>query len=177
MSSARRARALVAAVSGAVLAALVVAAPAAAHDERPPIYPDGTGSVPAYRTDGPALLVCKTDGADFARRIAAFPTDVRARNQALFAECRRSGYRHLQAAVNAVRRPGTRILVLPGLYQEEPSLGTPSAACASIDAPPLATRSGRTTTGSSTTRPASPPTPRSRTILVCHRTTPGSSAT
>jgi hypothetical protein len=135
MSSARRARALGAAVSGAVLAALVMGAPAAAHDERPPIYPDGTGSVPAYRTDGPALLVCKTDGADFARRIAAFPTDVRARNQALFAECRRSGYRHLQAAVNAVRRPGTRILVLPGLYQEEPSLGAPSAACASIDAP------------------------------------------
>lgn len=126
----------------ALLAAIVLApaTPAAAHDERTPVYPDGTGSVPAYRTAGPQLLVCKTDAADFARRVAGFPADIRARNLTLFAECQRSGYRHLQAAVDAAQLPGTRILVLPGLYQEEPSLAAPSADCAAVDAPWSANR-------------------------------------
>ncbi|GAB3153055.1 hypothetical protein GCM10027290_45260 [Micromonospora sonneratiae] len=124
-------------IGTAVLLLLVLApsAPASAHAERDPVYPDGTGSVPTYRTDGPRLLVCKDDPADFATRIAGFPTEVRTRNQELFAECRRSGYRHIQTAVNAVRLPGTRILVLPGTYREEPSLAPQTAACASLDAP------------------------------------------
>jgi len=124
-------------IGAAVLLTLVLApaAPAAAHDERTPRYPDGSGRVPAYRTDGPQLLVCKSDRADFARRVAAFPPDLKARNLALYAECQRSGYRHLQAAVDAARLPGTRILVLPGVYFEEPSLAAPSAACAALDAP------------------------------------------
>lgn len=121
----------------AALLALILApaAPAAAHDERTPEYPKGTGRVPAYRTDGPQLLVCKSDPVDFARRVAAFPADLKARNLALHAECRRSGYRHLQAAVDAARLPGTRILVLPGTYLEEPSLAAPSGVCAGVDAP------------------------------------------
>ncbi|MFB9234883.1 right-handed parallel beta-helix repeat-containing protein [Plantactinospora siamensis] len=109
--------------------------PAAAHDERPPVYPDGTGSVPAYRTGGPQLLVCKADPVDFAARIAGFPADLRARNLALFAECQRGGYRHLQAAVDAAPAAGARILMLPGVYQEEPSLAPPTGGCDTLDAP------------------------------------------
>jgi hypothetical protein len=120
----------------AIVAALVLApTPASAHDERDPIYPDGSGHVPAYRTDGPRLLVCKTDASDFASRVAGFPAQLRERNLALFEACQRNGYRHLQEAVNNVRQPGTNILVLPGVYLEEPSVATPSGACASLEAP------------------------------------------
>jgi Right handed beta helix region len=127
----RRAAVLV----GLVAAALLPATAAAAHDERTPVYPDGTGSVPGYRTDGPQVLVCKDDAADFASRVAGFPSALKARNEALYAKCLRDGHRHLQAAVDAVRLPQTRILVLPGLYREEPSLAEPTGACASIEAP------------------------------------------
>jgi hypothetical protein len=56
-----------------VFGALAYAEPAAAHDERPTRTLDGKGSVPVYRTDGPVILVCKADKADFDRRIANFP--------------------------------------------------------------------------------------------------------
>ena len=64
------------AMSGAAAAALVVAtsSAAAAHEERETIAPDGKGSVPVYRTAGPALLVCKQDKADFDSRIACGDT-------------------------------------------------------------------------------------------------------
>jgi hypothetical protein len=105
-----------------------------AHDEREITFPDGTGSVPEYRTGGPQLLVCKSDLADFEARIAGFEPSLRARNQELFDRCQQEGYRHLQEAVDAAV-PGTTILVLPGLYQEEPSLEPPSGQCVDIDAP------------------------------------------
>ena len=106
-----------------------------AHEERPPIMPDGTGHVPTYRTTGPTLLVCKTDAADFAARIASFDPALKAENEALFGQCQVQGFRDLQAAVNAVQTPGVTIKVLPGLYQELPSLPGPFGACASLPAP------------------------------------------
>jgi hypothetical protein len=90
--------------------------------------------VPTYRTDGPRLLVCKQDRADFDSRIAGFEAPLRERNLGLWEECQRDGYRHLQEAVNNVRLPGTTILMLPGVYQEEPSLASPSAECANLAA-------------------------------------------
>ncbi|MFF9504301.1 right-handed parallel beta-helix repeat-containing protein [Streptomyces sp. NPDC014656] len=120
----------------AVLAAALLTAPGAqAHEERPVTFPDGSGSVPRHRAGEPDLLVCKTDRADFERRIAAFPAGLKARNQELFARCVRSGHRHLQQAVDAVDRPGMNIAILPGLYEEEPSLPAPTGACASLEAP------------------------------------------
>ncbi|GHA79081.1 right-handed parallel beta-helix repeat-containing protein [Streptomyces termitum] len=120
----------------AVLAASLLTAPGAqAHEERPVTFPDGSGSVPKHRAGEPDLLVCKTDRADFERRIAAFPAGLKARNLDLFARCGRSGYRHLQQAVDAVDKPGTTIAILPGLYEEEPSLPAPTGACASLKAP------------------------------------------
>ncbi|GGY48135.1 right-handed parallel beta-helix repeat-containing protein [Streptomyces omiyaensis] len=120
----------------AVLAAALLAAPVAqAHEERPVTLPDGTGSVPELRTGEPDLLVCKTDRADFERRIAGFPDGLKERNRELFARCGRSGFRHLQQAVDAVGRPGMTIAILPGLYEEEPSLPAPTGACAALEAP------------------------------------------
>ncbi|MEM3087116.1 MAG: right-handed parallel beta-helix repeat-containing protein [Halobacteria archaeon] len=105
---------------------LFLAAPALAHKERPVVFPDGSGAVPAYRTEGPYLVVCKNDTRE---RIAALPAESRARNERLLAECR---FEHIQAAVDAVNRSGTRILVLPGLYREEPGLAPPAGPCAAI---------------------------------------------
>ncbi|MFI5804202.1 right-handed parallel beta-helix repeat-containing protein [Streptomyces sp. NPDC051561] len=118
------------------LAAVLLAAPAAqAHEERPVTFPDGSGSVPAYRGGEPDLIVCKTDRADFERRIAGFPQALKTRNRALFDRCATSGFRHLQLAVDAVRKPGMNIAVLPGLYEEEPFTAAPSGACARLKAP------------------------------------------
>jgi len=124
-------------VAGSALAPGAAVAPyaALAHDERDPVFPDGSYHVPAYRTDGPRLLVCKDDRADFDGRVAAFPAPLRERNLALWEECQRTGYRHLQQAVDQVRSPGMTILVLPGVYREEPSLAPPSGTCAALDAP------------------------------------------
>ncbi|MEW2415626.1 right-handed parallel beta-helix repeat-containing protein [Streptomyces sp. NPDC046866] len=129
--------ALLAAVA-ALLAclALLAAAPAAlAHEERPVALPDGSGSVPQYRQAEPDLLVCKTDRPAFERRISAFPEALRARNLALYERCEKNGYRHLQEAVDAVDRPGMNIAILPGLYEEEPSLPKPTGECAALKAP------------------------------------------
>ncbi|WP_328920909.1 MULTISPECIES: right-handed parallel beta-helix repeat-containing protein [unclassified Streptomyces] len=118
------------------LAAALLAAPAAqAHEERPVTLPDGSGSVPVHRAGEPDLLVCKSDRADFERRISGFPAKLRARNLELFERCRKSGYRHLQQAVDKVGRPGMNIAILPGLYEEEPSLPGPTGECARLKAP------------------------------------------
>ncbi|MFI8292591.1 right-handed parallel beta-helix repeat-containing protein [Streptomyces sp. NPDC085614] len=135
MSWTRRLLVALSVVLAALAAALVTAPGALAHEERPVTFPDGSGSVPVLRTGEPDLLVCKTDRADFARRTAGFPADLRARNQVLFERCARTGYRHLQQAVDAVDRPGMTIAVLPGLYEEEPSLAPPAGACATLKAP------------------------------------------
>jgi hypothetical protein len=124
---------------GVVLAAvaatglvLAMAQPAAAHDERPTRTLSGQGHQPAYRIFGPTLLVCKTDKADFDRRSAAFPSDLKATNQRLWADCQKDGYRDLQAAVDAVTQPGVTIKMLPGVYHELPSLAPATGPCANL---------------------------------------------
>ncbi|MFG2297431.1 right-handed parallel beta-helix repeat-containing protein [Streptomyces sp. NPDC048603] len=119
----------------AVLAVLAAAPAARAHEERPVTFPDGSGSVPRYRQAEPDLIVCKADRGDFEKRISAFPAELRQRNLDLFARCEREGYRHLQQAVDKVDRPGMNIAILPGLYEEEPSLPEPAGECAALEAP------------------------------------------
>jgi hypothetical protein len=79
----------------AAAVAAVVPASASAHYERPTHFPDGSGHVPAYRTTGPHLVVCKQDDADFAARIASFSAQLQSLNRALYAECLQTGYRDL----------------------------------------------------------------------------------
>ncbi|WP_406859969.1 right-handed parallel beta-helix repeat-containing protein [Streptomyces sp. HUAS MG47] len=131
----RRLLVVPAAALAAALFLVFVAPVAQAHEERPVTFPDGSGSVPVLRTGEPDLVVCKTDRPAFERRIAAFPAPLKARNLALYERCARTGYRHLQQAVDAVDRPGMTIAVLPGLYEEEPSLPAPTGACAALKAP------------------------------------------
>ncbi|MFJ4872774.1 right-handed parallel beta-helix repeat-containing protein [Streptomyces sp. NPDC088757] len=135
MSRTRRFVLALSVVLAALAAALLTAPGAQAHEERPVTFPDGSGSVPKLRTGEPDLLVCKTDRADFARRISGFPAALKARNLTLFERCATSGHRHLQQAVDAVDRPGLTIAILPGLYEEEPSQPPPTGACARLKAP------------------------------------------
>jgi len=111
----------------AVLAIVLAASPAAAHEERDAVLPTGAGSVPDYRMSGTTLLVCQTDKAAFDQRIAEFPGQLRTINVSLWNQCQKSGYRTIQAAVDRVDRPGMIIKVLPGEYREEPSLESGSA--------------------------------------------------
>ncbi|HEX4818412.1 MAG TPA: right-handed parallel beta-helix repeat-containing protein, partial [Nonomuraea sp.] len=124
----------IAAVAAFTLGLLLPAGAAFAHEERPVTLPDGTGTVPRLRAGEPDLLVCKTDKADFERRIAKFPAELQDRNRRLFARCQQSGTRHLQEAVDRVDRPGMTIAILPGLYREEPSHAPPAGDCARLPA-------------------------------------------
>jgi len=106
-------------LTAALAGALVAAAPAPAHPERPSAFPDATGQFPAYRARGPSRVVCKSD----SRRLIG--RSVRgSRKRLALRLLRRCRYRHIQAAVNAARS-GDRILVLPGVYREEPSRALP----------------------------------------------------
>jgi hypothetical protein len=99
------------------IATAAVATPAAAHDERPTVPLTSTGTIPAFRADpAGALLVCGTDRTDFDQRTASFSTALRTRNVTLWTQCQQNGYHDLQAAVNAVTKPGQSIHVLPGVY-------------------------------------------------------------
>jgi len=113
-------RILLLVVAAAAATAAVLPAGASAHPERPAFFPDpDKGSVPEYRMTGTARVVCKPDSK---ARIAALPSaDMRKRNRALLGQCR---YEHIQQAVDAAQT-GDRILILPGVYREEPSRQVP----------------------------------------------------
>src|SRR5829696_9396053 len=115
---------------------LVVVTPgiAAAHLERPTRFPSGGGTVPVYRTTGPYLVVCKPDSLE---RITQLPKELRALNQQLFAACQRHGFQHIQAAIDAVTVAGTRILIQPGIYREQPSLKPLSPGCTGLAGQPV----------------------------------------
>jgi hypothetical protein len=104
------------------VAALAIAVGSAyGHAERYSYFPDHMlGEVPKHRTAGKALVVCKGDSERRIRRRLGGSAE--RRNLRLLERC---GFRHIQAAVN---RAGSnyRILVLPGVYREEPSRRVPS---------------------------------------------------
>ena len=112
----------------AAVGALGVALPsgAGAHEERATTFPDpNQGSFPQYRTDGPYLVVCKSDTR---RRIADYDGALRKQNQTLLARCQ---FRNIQAAVNKATN-NTRIFVLPGIYHETPSTRPAPPGCEAI---------------------------------------------
>ena len=93
----------------------VLAAPAAAHEERPATFPDGSGSRPAYLgLDNPRhRVVCTPQSAELISQMAAGP--LKRRNQALLREC---SFGSIQTAINSITQPRTSVYVLPGLYTE-----------------------------------------------------------
>ena len=111
-----------------VLTALmaIVAGSAYGHAERLSYYPDHKlGKVPKYRTSGTALVVCKRNSGRRIRSLLSGRAE--RRNLRLLGGCR---YDHIQEAVDAARS-GNRILILPGVYREEPSrrVAEPNPRC------------------------------------------------
>ncbi|HEX8075145.1 MAG TPA: hypothetical protein VF545_09205 [Thermoleophilaceae bacterium] len=114
------------AASAALLGLALLPSAAAAHAERWTHYPDpNAATVPKHRGIGPARVVCKPDSAKRIRRSWAgrgrHATKRRRETLALLKRCR---YRHVQQAVDAAKS-GDRILLLPGVYREEPSRRIP----------------------------------------------------
>ena len=109
------------AVAAAVSVATLAPAPVAiAHLERPSQFPDPSrGAVPEYRTNGPSLVVCKPDSAARIERL--LDGALLRKNLELLRDCR---FHHIQAAVDAASN-GMRILILPGMYREQPSRDAP----------------------------------------------------
>lgn len=125
----------VTATVGVLTIALVFVPSAIAHAERPTRFPDpSAGRVPTLRTGGPVLVVCKQDSRE--RILRSLDGDLREKNLALLEQCR---FRHIQEAVTAARNQ-TRILVLPGVYREEPSRRAPypDPACSQLMVPAAA---------------------------------------
>jgi len=107
-------------------ALLLLPAAAGAHPERPSHFPDHrSGKVPEYRSTGPSLVVCKSDSRSRIKKIwkGRGPKNTRERNRQLrlLKRCR---FNHIQEAVTAAKS-NYRILILPGIYREEPSLAVP----------------------------------------------------
>lgn len=119
----KRALLLLAAAAALAVALLPVGAPA--HPERPTVFPKPQGEVPTYRKSGPRLVVCKKNSRKLIRRSfkGRGKKMRRARNRRLrlVKACR---FRHVQAAVTRART-GQRILILPGVYREQPSRAVP----------------------------------------------------
>ncbi len=109
-----------------LIAALAVPTVALGHAERATHYPDrSVGKVPVPNTRGPVLVVCKSDSAKRSRSIykGRGPKNTR-RRAALAKLVKQCRFRHLQQAVDKAKS-GSRILVLPGVYREEPSRAIP----------------------------------------------------
>jgi hypothetical protein len=108
----------------AVLVLCALVPNALAHPERATFYPDASkGSVPKYRTGGPARVVCKRDSRARINRIYKGSKLRKLRGKTL-RQMRECKYHDIQAAVNAARN-GDRILIMPGVYRELPSRAKP----------------------------------------------------
>jgi hypothetical protein len=108
------------------LALLLLPALATGHAERATHYPDPTqGERPNIRSAGKAHIVCKPDSRKRIKRSWKGRSAVARRHRKRLAKLyKRCKYRHIQAAVNKAKT-GHRILILPGVYREEPSRRVP----------------------------------------------------
>jgi hypothetical protein len=102
--------------------ALVLPAAALAHPERGTKFPmPHPGNVPNFRTTGSLLVVCKSDS--LSRLKFGFRGD-RAGLRTRVKQLRSCRFRNIQAAVNTAHS-NSRILIMPGIYKEEPSRHVP----------------------------------------------------
>ena len=114
------------ALAALAAAALTLPAGAGAHAERPTFFPDpDQGAFPEYRTTGPALVVCADDTK---QRIKRFHGKRRATLQRQLKDC---AYSSIQSAVDDAEN-GTRIMVMPGLYEELDSRGPAPSGCEDV---------------------------------------------
>jgi hypothetical protein len=115
-------------LAAVVVIALGMPAGAGAHAERATFFPDpAKGERPVHRTGGPSRVVCKPDSKRRVKRSWAGKKGFAKRRRVyLLRVLKRCKYRNIQAAVNAAKS-GDRILIMPGVYKEEPSRRIPVA--------------------------------------------------
>src|SRR5687768_11061643 len=94
----------------------VGAGPASAHEERPAVFPDGTGERPSYLgLDNPRhRVVCKPGSREAVNAMPRGP--LKKRNRQLLGECE---FTSIQSAINTIKRRNTSIYILPGTYYEK----------------------------------------------------------
>ncbi|MDX6663965.1 MAG: hypothetical protein QOG68_171, partial [Solirubrobacteraceae bacterium] len=106
-----------------LLALLVLPATAAAHPERLTSFGwPASGKVPVYRTTGPSNVVCKDNSGAILRKTFTGKT-LKSRLKTL----NHCAYHDIQAAINKAKS-GYRILIMPGVYKEQPSRRVPFGA-------------------------------------------------
>ena len=113
-----------------LLGAGLVTTSASAHEERPAVFPDGTGSVPTYLglDNARHRVVCKADSDELIAAMPAGP--LKQRNKALLEECR---FTSIQDAVDSISHRRTSIYVLPGVYMERKWAGQePTGYCGNL---------------------------------------------
>lgn len=90
-------------------------APASAHEERPAVFPDGSGSVPTFLgLDNPRQrVVCRPDSDERIARMKAGA--LKRRNQSLLRQCE---FHSIQDAIDSISKRRTSVYVLPGRYLE-----------------------------------------------------------
>src|SRR4051812_24242372 len=107
----------------ALAVALLLPALAAAHPERLTAFTwPVEGKVPTYRTSGPSNVVCKANSGKLLRKSfkgAALKKRLKMLNRCAFHD--------IQAAIDKAKS-GYRILILPGVYKEQPSRRVPFGA-------------------------------------------------
>lgn len=116
-----------------MLALLGLAGVGQAHVERETSFPDGKGKVPSYRPmiATPNLVVCTKSSK---RKISNInDRGLRRANKKLLKRCR---FDSVQVAVDSVKRQGTTIYLLPGVYKEQQFRDDPLCAEA-LGEPPL----------------------------------------
>ena len=109
-----------------LLAALALPAVAAGHAERATYYPDRDAArVPKRARSGPSRVVCKSGLGEAHQAQLARQAEAGTRRASCGCGCsKRCRYRHIQQAVDAAKS-GDRILIMPGVYREEPSREIP----------------------------------------------------
>ena len=110
------------AVSTFLITAMLVPLAGHTHPERTTAFPfPATGHVPAYRTSGPSVVVCKPESrALLEQQFAGDPALLKSR----LATLNRCAYQHIQEGIDHARS-GYRVLIMPGTYREEPSRAVP----------------------------------------------------
>lgn len=111
----------------ALLLVLLVPATAAAHPERLTAFTFPVkGKVPVYRTSGPSNVVCKANSGKLLRKTFAAKKHRKVLRTRL-ATLKRCRFHDIQAAINKAKS-GHRILIMPGVYKENPSRRVPFGA-------------------------------------------------
>ena len=110
----------------ASVAAVALPTGASGHPERPTTFPEAGGvpprtDIPRHRSRGPSTVVCKADSRSRLKRIFRRSRRVLRSRLRTLKRCR---FRHIQQAVDAARS-GYRVLIMPGVYREEPSRAVP----------------------------------------------------